>query len=164
MDLAQVLLIGARQACAPRDYVSKFDLTAHKPPLTHCLGSLAGIMFFCVVIDVEVTGQCALVGPQDGKKGFWQAHRQANKRVTMNIHVSCIFIFVISHLFFITVPCFIDIAWQFWEVELIFEANHHPLFHIPQFNIIWQRTPVLRSHLRFYCEVFGNRINAEWQL
>ena len=44
MDLAQVLLIGAWQACGPRDYVSKFDLT-HKPPLTHCLGSLAGIIF-----------------------------------------------------------------------------------------------------------------------
>ena len=43
MDLAQVLLIGAWQACGPRDYVSKFDLT-HKPPLTHCLGSLAGII------------------------------------------------------------------------------------------------------------------------
>ena len=42
MDLVHVLLIGARQACGPRDYVSKFDLT-HKPPLTHCLGSLAGI-------------------------------------------------------------------------------------------------------------------------
>ena len=45
MDLAQVLLIGAWQACGPRDYVSKFDLT-HKPPLTHCLGSLAGIICF----------------------------------------------------------------------------------------------------------------------
>ena len=45
MDLAQVLLIGAWQACGPRDYVSKFDLT-HKPPLTHCLGSLAGIIIF----------------------------------------------------------------------------------------------------------------------
>ena len=46
MDLVQVLLIGARQACGPRDYVSKFDLTAHKPPLTHCLGSLAGIIVY----------------------------------------------------------------------------------------------------------------------
>ena len=45
MDLVQVLLVGARQACGPRDYVSKFDLTARKPPLTHCLGSLAGIIF-----------------------------------------------------------------------------------------------------------------------
>ena len=45
MDLVQVLLIGARQACGPRDYVPNFDLT-HKPPLTHCLGSLAGIMIF----------------------------------------------------------------------------------------------------------------------
>ena len=45
MDLVQVLLIGARQARGPRDYVSKFDLTAHKPPLTHCLGFLAGIIF-----------------------------------------------------------------------------------------------------------------------
>ena len=55
MDLLQVLLIGARQARGPRDYVSKFDLTAHKPPLTHCLGSLAGIIrFFKQFASVEL--------------------------------------------------------------------------------------------------------------
>ena len=52
MDLAQMLLIGAWQACGPRDYVSKFDLT-HKHPLTHCLGSLAGIIFWNIFWSFE---------------------------------------------------------------------------------------------------------------